>query len=174
MCLPGGLVIYDKLCSLDFLKKNKTLSTVVSAKWKHRNLFLENLSPLIKFDAYGGYGIKSLVGANYQGPVKNKENGIKDYSYSIALENSSQQNYFTEKIIDCLLLWTIPIYWGCPNIGDFFPKHSYYNIDLDKPEDVINIINRPIEKKHIEAMKEARNLILNKYNIWVAVEQLLK
>jgi hypothetical protein len=165
---------YDSLQTLPYSPKPKKLSTVVSAKWEHRNSFFKNLSSLIKFDAYGGYGIKDFVGSNYQRPVKNKEDGIKDYSYSIALENSSQQNYFTEKIADCLLLWTVPIYWGCPNIGDFFPKHSYYNIDLDKPEDVIDIINRPIEKRHIEAMKEARDLILNKYNIWPAIEALLK
>jgi hypothetical protein len=168
---------YDSLQALSYSPKPKKLSTVVSAKWEHRNSFFKKLSSLIKFDAYGGGGIKSFVGSSYQGPVipfKNKEDGIKDYKYSIALENSSQLNYFTEKIIDCLLMWTIPIYWGCPNISDFFPQHSFYNIDLDKPQEVLNIIKRPIEKKNIEAMKEARNLILNKYNIWAVIEKLIK
>jgi hypothetical protein len=40
--------------------------------------------------------------------------------FSISLENSSEINYFSEKIIDCFLCKTIPIYWGCPNIGDYF------------------------------------------------------
>jgi len=42
------------------------------------------------------------------------------FQFSIILENSQQENYFTEKIIDCFLCKTVPIYWGCPNIGDFF------------------------------------------------------
>lgn len=42
------------------------------------------------------------------------------FKFSIIIENSQQENYFTEKIIDCLLCKTVPIYWGCPNISDFF------------------------------------------------------
>ena len=40
--------------------------------------------------------------------------------FSIVVESSREENYFTEKICDALLAKTIPIYWGCPNIGDFF------------------------------------------------------
>jgi hypothetical protein len=40
--------------------------------------------------------------------------------FSIITENNQQENYFTEKIIDCFLCKTVPIYWGCPNIGSFF------------------------------------------------------
>lgn len=42
------------------------------------------------------------------------------FRFSIVIENSQQENYFTEKIIDCFLCKTVPIYWGCPNISDFF------------------------------------------------------
>ena len=40
--------------------------------------------------------------------------------YHIAVENSRQKNYFTEKIIDCFASRTIPIYWGCPNLENWF------------------------------------------------------
>lgn len=40
--------------------------------------------------------------------------------YSICIENSSNKGYHTEKIIDAFLSKTIPIYWGCTNIGDFY------------------------------------------------------
>jgi hypothetical protein len=42
------------------------------------------------------------------------------FHFSIILENSQQDNYFTEKLIDCFLCKTVPIYWGCPNIGNYF------------------------------------------------------
>jgi len=45
---------------------------------------------------------------------------FRTYQYSIAIENSKQENYFTEKLIDCFVTKTIPIYWGCPNIAEFF------------------------------------------------------
>ena len=45
---------------------------------------------------------------------------FKNTMFHITIENSSIKNYFTEKIIDCFSIKTIPIYWGCKNIGDFF------------------------------------------------------
>jgi hypothetical protein len=40
--------------------------------------------------------------------------------FNISLENAKQVNYFSEKIIDCFLTFTIPLYIGCPNIGEYF------------------------------------------------------
>lgn len=45
--------------------------------------------------------------------------------YSVAIESTEEVNYFSEKLIDCLITKTIPIYWGCPNISDFFDT-SYW------------------------------------------------
>jgi hypothetical protein len=49
--------------------------------------------------------------------------------YSVAVESSSETNYFTEKLIDCLITKTIPIYWGCPNISDFFDTSYWIHTD---------------------------------------------
>jgi len=43
-----------------------------------------------------------------------------DSQYHICIENHAVGNYFTEKLIDALLTETIPVYWGCPNIEDYF------------------------------------------------------
>lgn len=43
-----------------------------------------------------------------------------DSQFHIAIENISMGNMFTEKLIDCLQTKTVPIYYGCTNIGDFF------------------------------------------------------
>lgn len=52
--------------------------------------------------------------------IKNKEDGLKDYCFSFALENATYPNMFTEKITDCFMTGTIPIYHGIKNIGDYF------------------------------------------------------
>jgi hypothetical protein len=44
------------------------------------------------------------------------------FQYSIIMENAQHNNYFTEKLNDCLATKTIPIYWGPSNIGDFYNK----------------------------------------------------
>ena len=48
--------------------------------------------------------------------------------YSIAIESSQETNYFTEKLIDCLITKTIPVYWGCPNISEFFDTSYWVDI----------------------------------------------
>lgn len=59
-----------------------------------------------------------VMGGGYQ-PFDKKADGLESYRYSVVIENVQERNYFTEKMIDALLCTTVPIYWGCPNIGDF-------------------------------------------------------
>ena len=50
--------------------------------------------------------------------IERKEEGLADYMFSVAIEN--MDNWFTEKIIDCFLCGTVPIFYGTPNIGKWF------------------------------------------------------
>jgi hypothetical protein len=45
--------------------------------------------------------------------------------FGVAIENTTHRGYFTEKIMELFLLKTIPIYWGCSSIGDFFNTKEY-------------------------------------------------
>jgi hypothetical protein len=45
---------------------------------------------------------------------------LYDSQFHIAIENTSIKDYFTEKILDCFKTKTVPIYFGCTNIGDYF------------------------------------------------------
>lgn len=40
--------------------------------------------------------------------------------FHVAIENCRMPDYFTEKIIDCFRTRTVPIYWGCTNIAEYF------------------------------------------------------
>ena len=59
-----------------------------------------------------------VMGKGYQ-PFEHKHEGLSPYRFSIVIENVRERNYFTEKLIDAVLCQTVPIYWGCPNLGDF-------------------------------------------------------
>jgi hypothetical protein len=52
--------------------------------------------------------------------IRSKLEGLQRYCFSVAMENIRKDYYFTEKLIDCFLTGTVPIYWGCPGIGDVF------------------------------------------------------
>jgi hypothetical protein len=61
----------------------------------------------------------AVLGRGYQ-PFENKQDGLLNYRYSVIIENVKEPDYFTEKLFDCLLCGTLPIYLGAPNIGDYF------------------------------------------------------
>jgi hypothetical protein len=66
------------------------------------------------------------------------------YQYAIIIENCRQNNYFTEKLMDCLLTKTIPIYYGCPNISKWFDTTGWMILDSESVEDlVMNCSNLP-------------------------------
>lgn len=62
--------------------------------------------------------------------IAEKWDGIAPYRYSLALENQASTNVITEKIQDVFLGLAYPIYWGAPNIADFFPRNSFLQIDI--------------------------------------------
>ncbi|MFM8979830.1 MAG: glycosyltransferase family 10 domain-containing protein [Planctomycetia bacterium] len=53
-------------------------------------------------------------------PVASKHEALAAYAFSVAVENCRQDEYFTEKLIDCFLCETVPIYWGFPSLGSVF------------------------------------------------------
>jgi vacuolar-type H+-ATPase subunit C/Vma6 len=61
-----------------------------------------------------------------------KEEVFGNSMFGVAIENTSHNGYFTEKILDCFLLKTIPVYWGCSSITNFFEQDgiiTFSNID---------------------------------------------
>src|SRR5262249_30715489 len=62
--------------------------------------------------------------------VGDKADALMPFKYYIALENSSFLHYWTEKISDPFLCWSFPFYWGCPNIGQYFPEGSFIIINI--------------------------------------------
>jgi hypothetical protein len=44
--------------------------------------------------------------------LNDKEDGIRDYMFSVAIENDNSDTYFTEKLTDCFAMGTVPVYYG--------------------------------------------------------------
>ena len=118
-----------------------------------------------------------LFGRGFQ-PIDDKFDGIAPYKYSIAVENYFARDYWTEKAIDCMLSWTIPLYYGCTNMKDYFPEGSFVEIDILKPEAALEKIEEVVSEdywsKNIDALAEARELILNKYQMFPMLESRIK
>ena len=115
--------------------KTKLASMIVSNKsglvgYNYRLEWRDKMAKTGKVDIYGR-------GVN---PVQIKEHGLNDYMFSFAMENSNYPSAFCEKITDCFATGTIPIFWGTPDIGDYFNidgiimLNDNFDIDILTPE----------------------------------------
>ena len=89
-----------------------------------------------------------FFGRGFDTEIDTKEEGLCDYMFSIAIENASYETYFTEKLLDCFATGTIPVYYGAPNIGDYFNKDGI--IDLTEEFDV----SEDLYHSKIDAIKD--------------------
>ena len=46
-----------------------------------------------------------------------KAGSVAPFAVPVAIENVRRAGYFTEKLLDCFLLRTVPVYWGCPDLA---------------------------------------------------------
>lgn len=58
-------------------------------------------------------------GPSYSDPGFRKYNAYSGYRFAVIIEASRRKDWFSEHLLDCIAYGTIPIYWGCPNIGQY-------------------------------------------------------
>lgn len=171
---------YDQLSEMSPIK-TKELSTITSGYQrlpghKARYAFLKHLEEIKGFDFYGRDHSDSKC---YKGPLPRvaKEGGLLQYKYHFAAENSAEDNYFTEKLIDGILCECLVFYWGCPNIRKFIDPRAYILIDINNPQEALKIIKTAIANdeysKRIQYIKEAKRKILNELQIFPMVYSII-
>lgn len=136
--------------------KSKLISFISSNK---------NMCPGHKFRLECMQGVKELnvdIFGRGINPIKSKLEGLKKYYYSIAMENEIFPHYFTEKIIDCFLSGTVPIYYGGSNINQYFNTKGI--ITFNTKEELNNIVKNlstSFYENNIEAIQENLKIALD-------------
>jgi len=164
---------YDELSSIKKIEKDRLISVISSDK-----ALTEGHRKRVKFvkalkDHFGesidvfGRGICD---------VEDKWAAISRYRYHIVLENSSYPDYWTEKLSDAFLGFAYPFYYGCPNVTDYFSADSFTCIDINNYNKSISVIEKclsdEIYAKSIMPVNEARELVLNQYNLFPFIAQI--
>lgn len=166
---------YDELIHAHSPKKTKKLSIIASNKdfsrtHKARYEFALALKKHFKSDIdLFGRGIND---------IDDKWDALKDYKYSIAIENLNLDDWLTEKLPDCLLAETFPFYFGCPNIQKYFSQNSYALIDIYDFNKSIKIINEIISNPnhydlHLQYIREAKKKYLNNLSLFPLLTQMI-
>lgn len=171
----SNILSFDQLKNLFDCPKPKLISVISSNKTftpehKARLEFAQRLKEHYgeKIDFYG----RGFV------PMDDKLDSLRDYRFQVVLENSLHNHYFSEKLTDCILAGTYPIYYGCPNLDEYFPENSYLRIDINDFEGSIATIDRAIEqeldKKYRAQLLQARDRVLYEHNLFPMLIKLIE
>jgi len=163
---------YDQLREA-FPEKTAGISVICSDKamvdgHRRRLAFVERLVDLAPMPRFGR-GFR---------PLADKWDGLAPFRFSVAVENSRHDHYWTEKIADCFLAGAVPIYWGAPNIRDYFPSDAMIVIETLDPVEVARIIKEEATPeayaRRLPALREAKRRVLEEYNLFEVAYRLAK
>ena len=158
---------YDSLLNAQQPPKTKLISVITSNKAFTRG-HLDRIKFVERLKAHFGSQIE-VFGRGFH-PFDDKMDVLRPYKYHIAIENSSEPYYWTEKISDCYLAGTFPIYHGCTRLGEYFSREAFEPIDIRRPDEAIDIIEQVIANRRYEASRavldEMKRRVLGEYNMF--------
>ncbi|GAB6011760.1 glycosyltransferase family 10 domain-containing protein [Viscerimonas tarda] len=158
---------YDNLHQSPAPQKTKLISVITSNKAFTQG-HLDRIRFVEKLKMHYGDKI-DVFGRGYRN-FDDKWDVLAPYKYHIAIENSSQPYYWTEKISDCFLAETFPFYYGCTNLSDYFPAEACQEIDIFNFEHTVEIIDRLLATNAYDNRKailsDCKQLTLGEYNMF--------
>jgi len=129
------LLIYGQITAeFPDIPKDKNISMVCSDKGfceGHVQRVKTAMDLQDKIDTYGKFN---------GGSFADDKDVYGGYRFNVCMENYSDGWYFTEKICNCFASKTIPIYWGCPHIGEFFDWEGIFYCQT--ADDVLKAVDR--------------------------------
>lgn len=153
------------------MTKHAMCSLIASSKKKQSGHKLRH--DLVQWCRETEQGI-DVMGRGYK-PFADKSEGLAPYRYSIVIENTRAGGYFTEKLIDALLCNTVPIYWGCPDIDDFFDtKAMMVCKDMDDIQRAIENMSEADYASRMPALAAARDVAIGYLDFYERAARILQ
>ena len=161
---------YDQFESIPTPEKTKLIS-VISSNKAFTQGHIDRLRFVNRLKSHFGDAID--VFGNGQNRFADKWDVVAPYKYHIVIENSSQDYYWTEKLGDCFLAETFPLYYGCTNLGEYFPESSFEPINIRKPDEAIAVIEKQISGDRYGNSKDVlagcKQRMLDEYNLFETI-----
>ncbi|HWH82770.1 MAG TPA: glycosyltransferase family 10 [Burkholderiaceae bacterium] len=73
----------------------------------------------------GYWSMRRRIASIYKGACESKYEVLSRYAFCLCFENMTMDGYISEKILDCFLAGTVPVYLGAPNIREFVPADAF-------------------------------------------------
>ncbi|NDW18187.1 hypothetical protein D0T53_04545 [Dysgonomonas sp. 216] len=158
---------YDILSNSPAPPKTKLISVITSDKAFTKG-HLDRIRFVEKLKLH--YGDQIDIFGRGINDFDDKWDVLAPYKYHISIENSSQPYYWTEKISDCFLAETFPLYYGCTNLSDYFAEDSFLSIDIHNFEQSVQVIDYAInndvyEQRRVQ-LNHCKQQVLGEYNMF--------
>lgn len=107
--------------------------------------------------------LSKLVKSSYKGTCINKISTIGNYRFNLCYENMVERGYVTEKIIDCLVAGTVPLYLGATDIEQYIPAESFVDKrEFDSYDELREYLNQIDEEKAVQMIMTGREFLNSK------------
>lgn len=160
---PWGTSLLDSEEQFVIYPKSKLVSANYSnKKWWTGHKFRWEIFEELKVNKY--FQHVDITGPFSYTNYIPKIDTLRDYYFSIQIENQKVDDFFSDKIVDSFLTGTIPIYWGTNNIGKYFNLDGI--ITFDTKEELCQILKeitpsyyKSKEKAILDNFHEAKKYI---------------
>ena len=159
------VVAQSRILTPEIKPKNKLVSLIASNKFiteghRFRHEIVKQFADK--------YNIE-LWGSAYR-PFTNKEDALSDYYFSISIMNSRVDNFFTEVLVDNFRVGTVPIFWGCSNIGEYFDDRGIITFNTTSElESILTNLTPDDYYKRLDYIKQ--NLIIS--NDYISTDDII-
>jgi hypothetical protein len=129
----GEIKIYDKSKNISMVSSGKSMCKLHLDRLNLANYLFYNDEYRSSVDMFGTFNDDKQKWI----PIID---ALKDYRFSIVIENFIDKQYFTEKLLNCFATGTIPIYIGATELGGIFDVNGI--IQCSSIQDVVKFINQ--------------------------------
>ena len=170
--LPTGNLELQDLAEMTKPRKDKLISCIASKKggtpgheWRFKvaQALQKHFSHNIDLFGFGW------------NPIEEKRNAIDKYHYTVVIENDASDHYWTEKLSDAILGYSIPIYAGARKVNEYFDGGIHNLIHGSSIEETLQKIKRIVDQTPSnEYIYENRHKILFEYNLYYMLANILR
>jgi len=142
---------------INIVPNNDVCVIISNSRGKERTEFLNELEKHFNVCYAGGY--KNNIGTALTPQYNTKEyhSFVNQFKFIISMENSREDTYITEKLINGILSNIIPVYWGSDKVHDYINQDRFLNLkDIHNTNDIIEKI-KYLQKNPNEWLKMVNN-----------------
>jgi hypothetical protein len=162
----------NKVVAVTDVPKNEVLVIISNANGTVRNKFVELAEKHLDVTFAGNY--KNNIGGPLQACYNTSDfrDYVSKFKFIVAMENSEEDTYITEKITHGILSGSIPIYWGSKRVSDYFNSERF--LEIKGSDDIMNVINKMKNMTDSEWLEMVNKTPFTEYGKQYTVETIAK